>query len=156
MTRTRNRIGDRESQAPGSVWSEDNFRYLLEHEQRRSRRSRNPVVLVILTAAKHAGPGQGLLQMAVPAVASSTRETDVVGWIEKPSTLGVIFTCMDSLRMGPNLRIVRARLERALQDKLGRETAANIALSSHICGDPLENSQFDSSSAVAGQSLAIQ
>jgi hypothetical protein len=149
-------IAGRVDQGPGNVWDEALFRFLLTSEQRRSKRSGKPFVLTILNAMEDVRKGGGVLEFALPAVVSSVRETDMVGWIEKPSVLGIIFTQLDSARTHPNMTIVQLKLDRALHAKLGPAMLASIAISSHIFTDPLETLQFDAANSVHGQASAIQ
>jgi hypothetical protein len=137
------------------VWGEDIFRFLLLNEERRSKRSQHSFVLVILDARKHGIRGQSLLQFALPAVASSIRETDVIGWLQKPSVLGIIITQLDSVRAIQNMMIVRAKLEGTLRERLGRDEAA-IAISLRIFTDPLQALQIDHRNILLDQFSAIQ
>jgi hypothetical protein len=89
-------------------------------------------------------------------VVSSIRETDMVGWIEKPSVLAIIFTQLDSSRTNPNMTVVHTRLEKALQRKLGWANAATIAVSSHVFTDPLETLQLASAGSDASGSWTVQ
>ena len=149
-------LAPRGAALPGNVWGEDVFRYLLTAEQRRSRRSGRPFVLTILNAMTDSGEEQYVLQSALPAVAAAVRETDIVGWIDTPSVLGIIFTQLDSARTHPNMSVVQAKLDRVLREKLGPRSAAAIAVSSHIFTDPLETLQFEHSVSVRWEAPALQ
>ena len=152
-------LAPRAAALPGNVWGEDVFRYLLTAEQRRSRRSGHPFVLTILNAMADSGDSgvdQYVLQSALPAVAAAVRETDIVGWIDTPSVLGIIFTQLDSVRTHPNMSVVQAKLDRVLGEKLGPRRAAAIAISSHIFTDPLETLLFEHSASVRWEAPALQ
>ena len=132
MTDMTNQMSVRGFQAQDKVWDEKIFHYLLMLEQRRSRRSYNPFALMLLNAMEESDPRRSVLQFAMPAITSSIRETDLIGWIENPRVLGIIFTQVDLLRTGPDTMIPRARLETALREKLGHELAKTIAISLHV------------------------
>ena len=149
-------LAPRAAALPGNAWGEDVFRYLLTAEQRRSRRSGHPFVLTILNAMADSGVDQYVLQSALPAVASAVRETDIVGWIDTPSVLGIIFTQIDSIRTHPNMSVVQAKLDRVLGEKLGSRRAAAIAISSHIFTDPLETLLFEHSAPVRWEGPVLQ
>lgn len=146
----------RAAATPGNVWDEDVFRYLLTAEQRRSRRSGQPFVLTILNAMAHSAGEHYVLQTALPVVSSAVRETDIVGWIDAPSVLGIIFTQLDSVRTHPNMTVVQAKLDGALRQKLGPRSAAAIAISSHIFTDPLETLLFEYADSSRGHAASIQ
>lgn len=149
-------LAGRDGQTPGEVWGEDLFRFLLTSEQRRSKRSGNPFVLTILNAMEDSTEARGVLELALPVVVSSVRETDIVGWIEKPSVLAIIFTQLDSSRTNPNMTVVHSRLEKALQEKLGRANSTTIAVSSHVFTDPLETLQLAVPDSRASERWAVQ
>jgi hypothetical protein len=148
-------ITDPDWQVQDGVWSEEVFLFLLTLEQRRSKRSNNPFVLTIVNAMKSRSTAPNILQLAMPAITSAIRETDLIGWIEKPSVLGIIFTHVDATLRKPNTAILEAKLEMALQEKLGREIAARVAISTHIFTDPIEALQSASTSGFPGQSWMI-
>ena len=62
-------------------------------ERKRAERSRRLFVLMLLDLAKPVpnGNGDDLLNRSVPAILSSIRETDIAGWHDEHSALGVIF-----------------------------------------------------------------
>lgn len=122
----------RDCQMQVSVWDEEIFLYLLTLEQRRSKRSYSPFILMLLNFMKENDSGRSILQSAMPAITSSVRETDVVGWLEYPRVLGIIFTQLDQVRRDPQKLIARARLEKAVEKKLGHESANTIAISAHV------------------------
>lgn len=136
----------RNRQVRDNVWDEGIFLYLLTLEQRRSKRSYHPFVLALLNAIKENDSGPSILQFAMPAITASIRETDLVGWIENPRVLGIIFTQVGPVPREPSQMIAPARLEKALQEKLGHDLANTIAISLHIfpedfgdqepCGSP--------------------
>lgn len=149
-------ISDADWQDQNGVWSEEVFLFLLTLEQRRSKRSNNPFVLTILNAMKSRTTTPNILQSAMPAITSAIRETDLIGWIEKPSVLGIIFTHVDSTLRKPDTAILEAKMEMALQGKLGREIATRVAISTHVFADPLEALQSASMSGFSGHSWMIQ
>jgi hypothetical protein len=149
-------LAPRAEALPGNVWGEDVFRYLLTAEQRRSRRSGHPFVLTILNAMAESGEERYVLQSALPAVASAVRETDIVGWIDTPSVLGIIFTQLDSVRTHPNMSVVQVKLDRVLRERLGPRRTAAIAISSHIFTDPLETLLFEHAASVPEEAPVIQ
>ena len=146
----------RAGKLPENVWGEDVFRYLLTAEQRRSRRSGHPFVLTILNAASGSGNNRPVLHSALPAIAGAVRETDIVGWIEEPDVLGIIFTQLDSARTHPNIAVLQDKLNHALHREISPLLLGSISISSHIFTDPLETLLFENAGTIRGHSAAIQ
>ena len=75
----------------------DRFLRMLFLERKRSERSERPFVLMLLRSTKllrHRD--QSVLDKIVSALVNSTRDTDVKGWYDEHSTIGVIFTELGS------------------------------------------------------------
>lgn len=117
---------------PDEVLAENIFHSMLTLERRRAERSRKPFVLMLLDANLEHGPAQEILRQAVDIVASSKRETDLVGWYKQGVILGIIFTEVNVEAGEPVTDILRLKVESAFVKHLGRERAAKIAISLHI------------------------
>ena len=75
------------------VVNEEAFQRMIAVERKRTERSRKPFLLMLLDAGNHGSEKNGkALNSIVPALLSSIRETDVIGWYKGRTTLGVIFT----------------------------------------------------------------
>ena len=75
------------------VVDEEAFQRMIAIERKRTERSRKPFLLMLLDAGNHSSERNGkALNSIVPALLSSTRETDVIGWYKDRATVGVIFT----------------------------------------------------------------
>ncbi len=111
---------------------EETFRAILTLERRRAERSRNPFILMLLDAHQENGTARMILHKAIDAVASSTRETDALGWYKDGSILGVIFTEVGKEDLALASEILRAKIRTSLQEQLGSETAGKIAISVHL------------------------
>jgi len=120
--------------APGknSVLAEAVFHAALTLERRRAERSRKPFVLMLLDAHQENGLAAHLLKQAHVAVASSTRETDLVGWYKRDAILGVIFTELGSDATSAIVETLEGKVQTALQENLGSATAAKIAITVHL------------------------
>jgi exopolysaccharide biosynthesis polyprenyl glycosylphosphotransferase len=76
---------------------QDRFLRMLFLERKRSERSERPFVLMLLQSTKLLRHGdRGVLDRVLSALVSSTRDTDVKGWYDEHSTIGVIFTELGS------------------------------------------------------------
>jgi lipopolysaccharide/colanic/teichoic acid biosynthesis glycosyltransferase len=123
-------IGD--DSARPTACGEEAFRTILTLERRRAERSRNPFILMLLDAHQENGTAKKILHKAIEVVASSTRETDALGWYRDGAILGVIFTEVGKDNGDLSSEILRAKMRTSLLEQLGPETAGKIAISVHV------------------------
>src|SRR5450631_127901 len=72
------------------ILSEQVFMHLLRLERRRTERSGNPFILVLVKGADFQSTEPAKLVRSIStAIASCTRETDVLGWYEQDHTLAI-------------------------------------------------------------------
>jgi lipopolysaccharide/colanic/teichoic acid biosynthesis glycosyltransferase len=73
---------------------EETFLHMLCLERKRAERSRKPFLLLLLETGKLVDGSQGaeILSKIVSALSASMRETDIRGWYEDNSVLGVIYS----------------------------------------------------------------
>jgi lipopolysaccharide/colanic/teichoic acid biosynthesis glycosyltransferase len=124
-------VGDRD------VLVEDAFRRRIAIERKRTERSREPFLLMLLEAGA-TGNGDGpdkTLNGIVAAMQSSTRETDVVGWYRDRSTVGVIFTGLVVSDKNSVLSTILGRVSAALQQEVTMERFNQITFSFHFFPD---------------------
>src|SRR5262245_25842181 len=79
---------------PIEVLSEDVFRRLISLERKRSERTQRPFVLLLMDTGRNLPTeknGRILLDI-LSSLQAATRETDVMGWYESNSVVGVMFT----------------------------------------------------------------
>jgi exopolysaccharide biosynthesis polyprenyl glycosylphosphotransferase len=82
----------------------DRFLRMLFLERKRSERSERPFVLMLLECTnllRH--EDQGVFDRLLSTLVNSTRDTDVKGWYEEHSTMGVIFTELGSKADGKSV-----------------------------------------------------
>ena len=83
---------------------QDRFLRMLFLERKRSERSERPFVLMLLESTKLLRHGdQSVCDRVLSTLVSSTRDTDVKGWYEEHSTIGVIFTELGSKANGKSV-----------------------------------------------------
>jgi hypothetical protein len=87
---------------------------------------------MLLDAHQENGSASTILQQALTVVASSTRETDSIGWYRKNAILGVIFTELGGDENSVTTETLRAKIGAILRKDLGPERAAKIAISLHV------------------------
>ncbi|HET8925069.1 MAG TPA: sugar transferase [Candidatus Acidoferrum sp.] len=113
---------------------EDSFHNILTLERRRAERSRRPFVLMLVDASSVVEDkgADRIMSRVISVLLKSTRETDMVGWYENGSVLGVIFTEINLQCENPITDILRSKIANALQLELTWEVASNLAISVHL------------------------
>ena len=116
------------------------FKRVLSLERKRSERSRQRFVLMLL----HAGSllrddqGEAILGAITKAVFRAIRETDLPGWYEKDKVLGVICTEIGSGGMDSVLSALHLRVLTALRNDLSLEQMNAIHISFHVYPEDLD------------------
>lgn len=123
------------------ILNEELFRHILIGERRRADRSNHSLVVMMLSASELRSADASLLwREAIEALAAHIRETDVVGWIERRSAIGVI---LHEVRASEAAypRELELRLQRELARNLDADTAARFSIGFHVlptCGHPTD------------------
>ncbi|HVP42855.1 MAG TPA: sugar transferase [Terriglobales bacterium] len=112
---------------------EEIFLAMLSQERKRSERSAKQFVLLLLDGAQAfaAGAGEEITQQAVASLSTCIRETDIVGWYEEGSVIGVIFTEMGTANEGA-IKIILNRVTSALRNNLSVRDINAISISCHL------------------------
>jgi hypothetical protein len=104
------------------------FIQLLRLERRRAERSGRCSMFILIAAEDFPQPLRGaLLQRVAAEIASSTRETDVLGWYKRNSTLGLLMTeitCMNAA----TIDLLMAKVGDAVRRGAGSDAAQRINL----------------------------
>ena len=119
-----------------AIASEDLFLHTLSVERKRSERSGDAFMLVVLRSAElfQGKSAKSIIGQFQEGVLSVIREIDVAGWYEDQAALGVIFTEIGKA----DETVVTAILERltvALRSSLNPEHVEKVAVSCHIFPD---------------------
>ncbi len=119
------------------VLNEEAFQRMIAVERKRTERSRKPFLLMLLDAGDRQGSDKKghALNSIVPALLSSTRETDVIGWYKDRSTVGVIFTGLLVDDKSSILTTILTRVSVALRDKLTFDQLNHVGISFHFFPD---------------------
>ncbi len=117
------------------AFHEDAFQRMIAVERKRTERSRNPFLLMLLDIGQTSSENENIGARIVPALLSSTRETDVVGWYRAKVTVGVIFSglVMDDQKL--TLDTILTRVSATLRDRLPFEQFNRITISFHFFPD---------------------
>jgi len=119
---------------------EEMFRKVLSLERKRSERSRQRFVLMLLHAGQllH-GEGRGaVLGSIIKALSVSTRETDLHGWYEEDKVVGVICTEVGPGNITSILSTLHSRVCATLRNNLSLDQMNVIHVSFHVFPDDLD------------------
>ena len=119
------------------ILSEESFKRMIAIERKRTERSREPFLLMLVEAGRAHGTEKSskALDKIVSAMLSSTRETDVVGWYKGQTTVGVMFTGLTVKDKSAVLSTILNRVSAALRDELPSDQFSQISLSFHFFPD---------------------
>jgi lipopolysaccharide/colanic/teichoic acid biosynthesis glycosyltransferase len=119
------------------ILSEESFKRMIAIERKRTERSREPFLLMLVEAGRTHGAEKSskALDKIVSAMLSSTRETDVVGWYKAQTTVGVMFTGLTVKDKSAVLSTILNRVSAALRDELPSDQFSQISLSFHFFPD---------------------
>jgi len=139
-----------EERDPRGLPPEPVFLRLLRLERRRTERSRQPFVLMVLEGERSRADDRdrGALERAVSALLAAIRETDVAGWY-KDHCLGVILAEHGAKDKGAVIEALRARMNEALRSRLRPEEFAQLRLSFHWFPDDWKERDSGNSPTVA-------
>jgi lipopolysaccharide/colanic/teichoic acid biosynthesis glycosyltransferase len=137
-TSTRRLPSDRLSQpqnstASSEILTEDVFLRMISLERKRSERTQRPFVLLLMETGRNLPTqknGRILLDI-LSALQAATRETDVMGWYESDSVVGVMFT---EITPDNNLILstILSRISDVLRDRLTSEQFSQLKFSFHL------------------------
>lgn len=118
------------------VLNEEVFRRMISLERKRSERTQRPFVLLLMDTGRTQPTeknGRILLDI-LSSLQNATRETDVMGWYEANSSVGVMFTEI-TLENNLILSTILARISEVLRGKLTSEQFSQIKFSFHLFPD---------------------
>jgi lipopolysaccharide/colanic/teichoic acid biosynthesis glycosyltransferase len=111
---------------PARVLDQAFFRRLLVTERKRSERSSQAFALLLVEGRP------GSLAAVLEALAAAKRETDVLGWFERPGTVGLILPELEAPAAPVACAAILERVRQELACRLPPETAARLAITAHV------------------------
>ena len=120
-----------------SILGEEAFRRMISIERKRTERSQKPFLLMLLDGGSRQGSKKNskALNNVVGALLASTRETDITGWYENGTTIGVVFTDLESEDKSVVLSTMLTRVSTTLRDTVPLEQFSQISISFHFFPD---------------------
>jgi lipopolysaccharide/colanic/teichoic acid biosynthesis glycosyltransferase len=119
------------------VLSEENFKRMIAIERKRTERSKEPFLLMLLEANHHQGSEKNgrVLDSVASALLPSTRETDVIGWYKDRTAVGVMYTGLPVKDKNSFLSIILNRVSATLRDELMAGQFNQVTISFHFFPD---------------------
>ncbi len=138
-------VGDRR------ILDEEAFKRLIAVERKRTERSRNPFVLMLLEYENPNGLAktQDVLDKAASALLQASRDTDTIGWYASGQVLGAMFTELLVKDRGTLSATLMKRVSAALRDELLDEDYEGIKVTFHFFPDEWDHSRAGTPSNVA-------
>lgn len=123
-------VADRER----SILDEKSFRRMIAVERKRTERSRQPFLLLLLDTGNclPSDANGRVLSKVLSALSRATRETDVRGWYKMHSVVGVMFTEISIDGRGSILSTVMSRVSETLRNNLPVRNFSQIGISLHV------------------------
>jgi lipopolysaccharide/colanic/teichoic acid biosynthesis glycosyltransferase len=120
--------------------SEEQFRQMLCRERKRSERSRKHLLLMLIDSkGMKLRKGDAALMGKIAGVLNETiRETDLAGWFETGSVLGVIFTELGGTDVSAAVKIIESKVTTGLQKVFKPAQLSNFQLSFYAFPDGWE------------------
>ncbi len=109
---------------------EHHFVRMLRVERKRTERSGNPFMLMLLDGGSLFATEE-ILNQVVGALTFSIRETDSLGWYETGSILGILFTELGTAENSV-IELIFEKVAASLRQQISPETDSQITLSYHI------------------------
>ena len=116
---------------------EEAFVRLLHLEQRRTERSRRPFIFMLLECAGLLKADQklGVREKLVGAFSGSIRDTDIQGWYQNESSIGLIFTEISQPDVHAIGGLLETRVRGLLADTLTPQQVSQIRISFYVFPD---------------------
>jgi exopolysaccharide biosynthesis polyprenyl glycosylphosphotransferase len=130
------------------VLGQSAFRQLLAIERKRTERSSQPFVLLLVEAGDNlpAEKQRNLLSRTITALSRCTRGTDLIGWYNDAKTVGVAFTDLVEDNHHEAITTMLERVTAAMHETLTIRQFSQISISIHIYPDDWEHELFRRSS----------
>jgi exopolysaccharide biosynthesis polyprenyl glycosylphosphotransferase len=127
------------------VLNEETFKRMLALERKRTERSREPFLLMLLEAGKQASSEKSnrALDSMISVLLATTRETDVIGWYRDGTVVGAIFTGLVVNDKNSILSMILSRVSTTLRDELTFEQFNQVSISFHFFPDSWDHDNDD-------------
>src|SRR5438445_12161969 len=119
------------------VINEELFRGVLIRERKRSDRSNQSFVLLLLDTDDGLGSdSSSTWDTVIEALTTAKREMDILGWFEWQAVIGVIVPEIHASDLANTCKEIGARVRRTLAKRLGAEAVAKLSTHLHVYPEP--------------------
>jgi lipopolysaccharide/colanic/teichoic acid biosynthesis glycosyltransferase len=117
----------------GLLFPEKQFRQMLCRERKRSERSRKHLVLMLIDSEvlPKSKSDKIVLAQIAESVSQIVRETDLTGWFEEGSVIGVIFTELGTAEVSVAFNTIESKIKAGLQSVFKPNQLAHLRISFH-------------------------
>lgn len=119
------------------VLNEGTFKRMIAVERKRTERSGDPFLLLLLDTGNHQGSkkNENALKNILAALPSSIRETDVIGWFKDQTTVGVIFIGIACNDKNEIIRVILRKVSTTLRNQLTPDQFNHVNITFHFFPD---------------------
>jgi lipopolysaccharide/colanic/teichoic acid biosynthesis glycosyltransferase len=119
------------------VLSEETFKRMIAVERKRTERSKEPFLLMLVEADSHQSSERNgkVLENILSVLLSSIRETDVIGWYKDRATGGVMFTGLTGSDKNTILSVILGKVSATLRAQLTSDHLSQVSISFHFFPD---------------------
>ncbi|WP_260740759.1 sugar transferase [Tunturiibacter lichenicola] len=119
------------------VLSEEIFKRMIAVERKRTERSKEPFLLMLVEADSHQSSERNgkVLENILSVLLSSIRETDVIGWYKDRATGGVMFTGLTGSDKNSILSVILGKVSTTLRNQLTSDHLSQVSISFHFFPD---------------------
>lgn len=120
-----------------NVLSEESFNRMIALERKRTERSKQPFLLMLLEDGRNQGSqgDGGPLDSIVSALLPTIRETDVIGWYKDRKAVGVMYTGLMVNEKTAVLNMIQGRVSATLRDSVASDQFSHVKISFHFFPD---------------------
>src|SRR5206468_7419626 len=123
----------REPKSPRHAIGEELFRSTLSRERKRSDRSDQPLLLLLVdVSTDRNAESAAIRESVVEALTAAKREMDILGWFEWRTVIGLIVPEILASDLVGTRKRLDARVRRELATRLGAEMVAGISMRFHV------------------------
>jgi lipopolysaccharide/colanic/teichoic acid biosynthesis glycosyltransferase len=119
------------------VLNEETFKRMISVERKRTERSREPFLLMLLETGNPPGSEKDgkILDNMLSVLLLSIRETDVIGWYKDRVAVGVMFTGLSSQDKNSILSVILSKVSTTLRAQLPSDHLSQVRISFHFFPD---------------------
>ena len=122
--------------------SEEDFKRVLALERKRTERSKEPFLLMLLetSSQRSSAKNRNALESMISTLMPTIRDIDFIGWYKEGTTVGVIYTGIGDLHKNSVLSTIRNRVIARLKDSFAHD---QFSISFHFFPDDWDNDNSD-------------